>query len=436
MKKLVLPFFLLTAFAGTAQTVHRCYSKEAVDYQQSLMPDYQQRVNEQFEIAKQWAQTHEPTRDLYVIPVVFHVVYNTPEENIPDAVLQNQIDIMNEDYARMNADTVNLRSEFSTIAGPTNVRFVMATLDPDGNPTNGITRTSTTVETFGTFTLDFAELEKVKSTADGGIDAWDQAHYLNIWVCDMSIDFLGTPLVLLLGYATPPDGLPNWPSDPQTESLGDGVVLQYNVVGDAAHNPQAAAASLPDSKGRTAVHEVGHYLGLRHIWGDGDCTQDDGVDDTPDATDASQQDCDITKNTCNADVVGLGDLPDMVENFMDYSAESCQNSFTRHQTDLMHGVLENERYDLVHNNSAAGIEKTTYASLSVYPNPSENMVTISSAFKMKNLSVTDLKGRTLMTQEVNANVSNLSLASLDAGVYVVTIILENGKTRHQKIIKK
>lgn len=378
MKKRLL---LISALAWAnlhAQEFHRCFSNEAIQYQEQLTPGYLQQVNEQFNLAKQWSQINAPQRNIYTIPVVFHVVYNTPAENLPDSVILNQLEILNRDYARINADTTNLRQEFYPVAGPTQVRFTLAAIDPLGNPSTGITRTATATQSFGSFNLffgDFSDLEKVKSTANGGIDPWDQSRYLNIWICDMSIS--GSPV--LLGYATPPDGLPNWPpgSNPDLE---DGVVLQYQIIGDNNPNPLGIAGY--DVLGRTAVHEVGHYLGLRHIWGDGDCTMDDGIADTPNATDASEQDCDDTKNTCNADVVGLGDLHDMIENYMDYSAETCQNSFTQLQAALMHGVLENQRYDLVHNNPA-GLEETAIL-VSCYPNPSDgtfnNCLRISGAF--------------------------------------------------------
>lgn len=422
MKNVLLSMLVCGAAAAQAQTTHRCYTKEAVDYQESLMPGYREQVNAQFDVAKQWAQNHEPTRDLYIVPVVFHVVYNTPEENISDEIIQNQIDILNQDYARMNEDSANIRSEFQTLVGPTNIRFTLA----------AITRTETDMETFGTLFLDFDVLEQVKSSADGGIDPWDQSRYLNIWVCDMSIDFLGEQFAMLLGYATPPDGLPNWPAG-ATDGLGDGVVLQYHTVGDAEHNPNDIA---PDTRGRTAVHEVGHYLGLRHIWGDGDCTEDDGVDDTPDATDASQQDCNMTINSCNADVAGLGDLHDMVENFMDYSAESCQNSFTRQQADLMHGVLENERYDLVHDNLVLGVMAQSEIAFEAFPNPATGYIKVKSQKQISGIEIQDVNGRLLAQKQVNASESTIGIDSFEAGMYVLNVHFSNGQSAQKRISKK
>jgi len=416
MKKLTLFISLICAGTSMAQTFHRCYSREAITYQEQLTPGYETVMNEQFATAKLWSQEHTPKRDIYMIPVVFHVVYNTAAENLPDSVLENQIAVMNEDYARLNADTVNMRSEFMPVAGATTIQFFLA----------GVTRTSTTTTSFGSFAAlmgDFSDLEKVKSTADGGQDPWDQVHYLNIWICDMSIN--NQPF--LLGYATPPANLPNWPPG-SAPDLGDGVVLQYQAVG--SNNPNELIQGYV-VKGRTAVHETGHYLGLRHIWGDGDCTMDDGISDTPDADDASQQDCDDQKNTCSADVNGLGDLHDMIENFMDYSAETCQNSFTDEQAALMHGVLENQRYDLVHNNPA-GLNELS-ATVACYPNPAVGLLNISSSAQIETITMYDLNGKLLFTSKINDSKTIVNLQPFQSGIYVLSVRHTNGTIAQQRI---
>src|SRR5690606_8687983 len=128
--------------------------------------------------AKDYAASHPQTKvnALYRIPVVFHVVYNNAQQDIPDNVIIDQIRILNEDYNRLNADTVNMRSDFDDVAGNPRIEFMLARIDEFGNPTNGITRTSTATPSFGSVTVitgSFADLEKVKSTADGGIDPWD-----------------------------------------------------------------------------------------------------------------------------------------------------------------------------------------------------------------------------------------------------------------------
>jgi len=426
MKHVLLPLMLVCFATANAQTVKKCYSKEFIDFQSQNTPGYKEHVDQQFGLAKQWSESNAPTRAIYTIPVVFHVVYNTPEENIPDSVILNQLAVLNADYARQNEDTSNMRSEFMPVAGATNVRFALAALDPSGNPTTGITRTSTATASFGSIgilTGDMSDLEKVKSTANGGIDAWNQARYLNVWICDMSL--FGSPF--LLGYATPPDNLPNWPAG-SNGGMGDGVVLQFQAVG--SNNPNVLIAGY-DVMGRTASHEIGHYLGLRHIWGDGDdCTAEDGIDDTPHATEASQQDCNTSKNTC-VDVMPEGDLHDMIENFMDYSAETCQNSFTNGQAALMHGVLENQRYDLVHNNPALELAELA-VNFSCYPNPARENLTIKTNNLVSKVIVLDMNGQVLLSQNGAGNGATINVNGISSGIYLLQVVYSNGKTGQQR----
>lgn len=425
MKKLYTLGLVLSSAMSFGQEIHRCYTHESMQAYEESHPGYLSSVNEVFERAKY----HESSGDrstVYTIPVVVHIVYNTPEENLADSVIFKQIETLNEDFRRLNADTVNTRDTFQTIVGDSFIQFELATVDPDGNPTNGITRTSTATESFLSFTGG-GVAEDVKTTSTGGIDPWDQDRYLNIWVCDMS--FLGTPFVL--GYATPPDGLPHWPAG-STDGMSDGVVIQYEVFG--ANNPNTIPGF--DIMGRTTTHEVGHYLGLRHIWGDGDCTQQDGVDDTPNADDQSNQDCDFAKNTC-VDAIGtLGDLPDMVENYMDYSAETCQNSFTNGQIEIMRGVLETQRIDLITFGDVMNATTPNSISWTVYPNPSsDGIVTVEGTFSSSaTIEVYNESGSLITSQAIQNSKEIITLNQ--AGVFFIRVIDEATiETRRIVVVK-
>ena len=144
----------------------------------------------------------------------------------------------------------------------------MATIDPNGAATNGITRTSTSVSAFGTN-------DEMKFNSSGGKDAWPASDYLNMWVCDISGG--------ILGYAQFPGGNP----------ATDGVVMDYQYFGTIG------TATAPFDLGRTTTHEVGHWLNLRHIWGDGNCNADDFVSDTP-TSDAANYGCATTHTSCNS----------------------------------------------------------------------------------------------------------------------------------------
>lgn len=414
----MLSTMLISGSVAMAQQPHRCMTPEAISYQESLTPGYEHAVDMTFNEAK---ALNVKSNSIYTIPVVVHVVYNTSAQNIPDSVIFNQIEVLNEDYNRKNADTVYMRSDFDIVKGNPKIKFVLAQVDEFGNPTTGITRTSTSTASFGSLAVlggDFSELEKVKSTVDGGHDPWDQSRYLNIWVCNMSINLFGTEVTALLGYATPPAGLPNWPPG-STNGMSDGVVIQYQCFGRNNPNPLDPGTGAIDVLGRTPTHEVGHYLGLRHIWGDGDCLEEDGIDDTPNADAESQQDCDSTKNTCVDNIQGI-DLPDMIENYMDYSAETCQNSFTAGQVQLMHGVLEGPRYDLVHGNPA-GLTENTTITWTVAPNPTDGLVRISGDEPAESVTVFDLNGNMVQTYTPMDKEFQMDFSTLSAGVYIVEI---------------
>lgn len=422
MKNLVFGLGIFLASAGAfSQEIHQCATHDAILYQDAQNPGYLQSINDAFSRAKEHQSQDRST--VYTIPVVVHIVYNTPEENLHDSVIFNQIQRLNEDYRRLNSDTTNTRDTFNTIVGDSYIEFQLAMFDPSGNPTTGITRTSTTQTSFfgvGTFPAD-----GVKSSSTGGKDPWDQSRYLNIWVCDMSV--FDTPF--LLGYATPPADLPHWPAG-STTGLSDGVVIQYQAFGSNNPNDLDLGSGPLEVKGRTAVHEIGHYLGLRHIWADGDCTEEDGVDDTPNAADQSDQDCNFSSNTCIDNIGVLGDLPDMVENYMDYSAETCQNSFTQGQVDMMRNILEVYRYDLINGNQALNFPEEDQHHFSIWPNPSNGVVTISSEVT-ESAFVFIYSETGQLIQKVEMTDQQISVEGLTQGVYFVAL-----QTGENSIVKK
>ncbi|MBX7094118.1 MAG: T9SS type A sorting domain-containing protein [Flavobacteriales bacterium] len=338
-------FFTLSVFAQ--QNLDRCATDVSLKHRLQVNPSLQNRMMQAEQRASHWSnrQGGRSLRSgIITIPVVVHLVYNpnTAGSNIPDSLIFSQIDILNEDFRRLNANAVNTRSIFDTIAADIGVQFCLASVDPNGNPTTGIERISSTASHALT-----PFNNSVKSTATGGADPWPPTDYLNLWICDMS--FFGTPLVL--GYAQFPG------DDPAT----DGVVIQYQYIG-LTNDPATAPANL----GRTTSHEVGHWLGLRHIWGDGDCSMDDLVWDTPNADAQSNFDCDTTKNTCddlgNPFWAGMNP-PDMVENFMDYSSDSCMNMFTLGQSDRIWSFLSTDRLSLFSSNGCGIPTLNAYATL-------------------------------------------------------------------------
>jgi len=272
----------------------------AMDYLEMQMQNDPKRASKLEAINRHAEEVEESgfrlVNGVITIPVVVHVVYNTAAENISDAQVLSQIAVLNDDFRRLNADANNVWAQ----AADSEIAFCMASVDPNGNPSTGITRTSTAVTAFGTN-------DQMKFNASGGKDAWPAGSYLNIWVCDISGG--------ILGYAQFPGG----------SASTDGVVNDYQYYGTIG------TATAPFNLGRTATHEVGHWLNLRHIWGDGNCNVDDGVADTP-TSDAANYSCPIGHVSCST--------VDMVQNYMDYTDDACMNLFTAGQKARMRALFE------------------------------------------------------------------------------------------------
>ncbi len=249
-----------------------------------------------------------------VIPVVVHVVYKTSQQNISDAQIQSQIDVLNHDYRKTNADISSVPSVFAGLAADARVEFELATADPAGNPTNGITRTQTNASSF-------SDDDKVKSASTGGADAWPADRFLNIWVCQLGGG--------LLGYAQFPGG----------PAATDGVVILHSGFGTTG------TAAAPFNLGRSATHEIGHWLNLRHIWGDDGtgCNGSDFVDDTPNQAGPNFDTPAFPHVTCNN-----GPNGDLFMDYMDYVDDDAMFMFTAGQVDRMQACLDGDRSTIGH----------------------------------------------------------------------------------------
>jgi len=338
--------------------------------------------------------------DPLTVNVVVHVVWKEQAENLDDSIILDQIRILNEDFNRRNADTSNLRTLFQPAAGSVGIRFELA----------DIIRTETDVD-FEVDILGGNLLPEVKSSALGGSDARDPEQYINIWVCKIQpLVIFGLEVGQILGFAFPPNNLPNWPENSGApDPSEDGVVIDYRVFG--SNNPNTIEVpgdgGLLTVAGRTTVHEVGHYFGLRHIWGDGgllgpnDCAQSDGINDTPFANAQSAFDCDTLRNTCNQVEQHYGeDVPDLIENFMDYASEDCMNMFTNGQAELMRNVLLGPRSGLLMPFSSVNSSSSQLA-FSLQPNPTNGPFVV--AFETKEMTdatirILDSNGRVMGTQ--------------------------------------
>lgn len=313
MKKMLLSICCVmfaaysTAFAQTLSSgsylKRNCGAMEHLNLAQQKDPSLIKRMQDIENFTKrailERQQDTPGSLGLIRIPVVVHVVYNTPAQNISDAQIQSQIAVLNEDFRKLNTDVSNTPDEFAPLTADIGIEFFLATVDPEGNPTNGITRTATDKKKFGTN-------DNIKRSAKGGKDPWPTDKYLNLWSGNISF-ILGE----LLGYAQFPGG------DPAT----DGVVINSKYFG------RGGSAIAPFNGGRTATHEVGHWLNLRHIWGDGGCGASDFVDDTPDAASEYYGCPAYPQASCGAS--------NMFMNFMDYVDDNCMVMFSQGQKERM-----------------------------------------------------------------------------------------------------
>lgn len=286
---------LFSSFAVAQE--RNCGSMEYLEYQKDLDPKRAEKLQRIDAFTNRvLANQSRAVEGVITIPTVVHVIYNTAAQNISDAQIASQMQVLNDDFRRLNADADNTWPQ----ADDAEIEFCLATVDPQGNATNGITRTQTSVSGFSTN-------DNMKFNSSGGHDAWPAGEYLNIWVCNISGG--------ILGYAQFPGGNP----------ATDGVVCDYQYFGTIG------TATAPFDLGRTGTHEVGHWLNLRHIWGDGACGVDDFVSDTP-TSDAPNYGCTPNHVSCSS--------VDMVQNYMDYSDDACMNLLTTGQKNRMRALFE------------------------------------------------------------------------------------------------
>ncbi|MEP7376139.1 MAG: M43 family zinc metalloprotease [Chitinophagaceae bacterium] len=345
------------------------------------------------------------------IPVVVHIIYNQPEENISDEKVYSQIRILNENFRRLNADTANTPLAFREIAADCEIEFQLAISDPHRKNTTGITRHYTPVKIWNAD-------DKMKYSAETGTDAWDSKNYLNVWVCN-------------LGRAA---GYSSFPGGPAAK---DGIVIAFNVFGI---NTKAGY-----EMGKTAVHEAGHWMGLRHIWGDAYCGND-MIDDTPTQnTFTSGCPSGIRTSTCGNNING-----DMYMNYMDLTLDACTNLFTEGQKERMRATFETgggrksilSSYGLLPpliNEIPVSEEVPVWYHPQLYPNPASAEMTLDLAYDIrwigKTLRVTNLQGQLVMQQLIESKTQKINISQLRPGMYILSGKKDDGSVIKQKFIK-
>ncbi len=302
----VVCLLFMSVMYGQTTEYQRCGAMENLELRKQQDPGLEQRMRdiETFTQTKLNDGTaNKINGSIITIPVVVHVLYRNSTENISVAQIQSQLDVLNEDFRRTNSNADNTWSQ----AADSQIEFCLASIDPNGNATTGITRKSTTRQ-------DWGANDDAKRSSSGGINPWNTAEYLNMWVVPKMTTVSGGQTINLLGYAQFPGG----------SAATDGLVMIYNAFG------RTGAVTAPYNGGRTTTHEIGHYLNLRHIWGDANCGND-FVSDTP-THQTSNSGCPVGRVSCSS--------TDMPQNYMDYTNDSCMNLFTQGQKARMRAVLD------------------------------------------------------------------------------------------------
>ncbi|RYF64380.1 MAG: T9SS type A sorting domain-containing protein [Cytophagaceae bacterium] len=361
---------------------------------------------------------------VYRIPVVVHVVHNQPtatvgganNPNITEAQILSQIQVLNEDYRKVAGTPGG--SSTNPIAVDTNIEFYLATQDPDGQTSNGITRTYYAPKS--SFDL-FNDLYLLSS-----IVYWPSDRYLNIWVVAISNRNY-------LGYGQFPTAADTLQGLGDTDARIDGVVIDHHYFG----RKTGTVTSSLYCCGRTTTHEVGHWLGLIHPNGDTYCG-DDYVADTPPIQALNETDkCTDIFSTCKPGVT----TRNLIEDYMDYTPDACMNVFTGGQRDRMAAVLQlsPRRLQLIQSNSV--LPETEKLTVLVSPNPSETQSTVTVQFKGSQAFSTELidaSGRLIQTDAYPTTLSRqitLPVTNLQAGVYIFRVKTQNETVSQRVLIR-
>lgn len=332
---------------------------------------------------------------IYRIPVVFHIIHKGESIgtglNVSDAIVRNQLRVLNEDF-RKKLGTPGYNND--PRGADTKIEFSLAVLAPDGTTTTGINRYlgRTTPYSIGDNT-------EIKSFA-----FWNACQYVNIWVCNLEGSYLG--------YSTFPSlaGFPISIGAPYPE----GVVLDYATLPGVSQTGRY-------NKGRSATHEIGHYLGLVHLWGDqGSCSGDDYCNDTPVQEDAING-CPTTATVCS------GHGPPMIPNYLNYTDDACMNIFTTDQVGRMRVIMNHAENRPCLRTSPALVDVVEPVKLrfrfQLFPNPSNGEFSISDDSarpgKPTKIWVVDILGRRIFNGVLTGGPTKINLRTVKAGVYYI-----------------
>ncbi len=404
----LLFFCLATSFCLSAQKVDKCGHDLLLEQALERDPAVADRMAEVEAFTSAWladdANLPALTREIITIPVVVHVLWNEISEDISNLQIYSQIGILNEDFRMRNENVGDIPDEFKPLAADVGFEFCLATLTPEGDITDGITRTQTEWPCIGDFnTTTESGIPRLFYSILGGQDAWDPRRYLNIWVAPTCNAFLG------FGFN------PGQSVSPQE----DGVVVDTDYFGNVCNDGRN------HHLGRTTTHEIGHYFNLKHIWGTKGCEEeDDFVDDTPWQ--------DNFHNGCPPHPSVSCGSPDMFMNFMDFTDDACISMFTIGQRNRMFAAISGPRAELLNSNRCLFINRPRPdLGITVFPNPVDDCIHIEFNANFDDdvtVLLYDAAGKLIYESINNAsNIRSIPATDLATGVYYLH--LTNGSTK-------
>lgn len=336
------------------------------------------------------------TRNTTYLPIVVHIIYSENSQNITDEQIFKQLETLNNDFIQMNENFDSTPNAFKSVAANIGIQFCLASKDENGNETTGITRTETNISEIGLTELYF-------ESDNGGKDPWNVDQFINIWVADFgNTEILGvTPFP---GEAVPKNK--------------DGILINYKYFGVGGDHQD-----INRNLGKVLTHEMGHYFGLKHIWGNLGtiCADDDEIDDTP---------------LQNEPTFGCPDFPSPDEctqgngimycNFMDYTNDECLSMFTEGQKNVILNTLDNFRAGLKEEgimNCVVDVQEKELQGLEIYPNPASNVIWINFEKEEMNrkLQMYNISGILVKEIDVEFQENNLEIGDLSKGIYFFRI---------------